>query len=388
MQFSNLINMLNPRAPKGVIWRAEDWVRIRGTPARQLRHPQPEAWMREVFPPEHTLRSTPPAKVRSPAEEFSELRWTSNPAANLYYLKGCRILGDEGTVISPDNRVFADFTMPPNDRWLEHSCFKRRRIPPATRLKGWYATIAWPEAKVFFHWMIESLPRMAVLEEMVGILDGIFVPGPLQEYQVECMAALGVCRDKLIALDARAHYEIDHLFVPHTYAMYNPPGWMHSWFKRAYLQAEHGHRDERLPKRLYISRADAPHRRLENEPELLPELAALGFVAVRLSEMPFQEQARLFNAAQIIVAPHGAGLAHLLFCRPGTQVLEIIPAGWMPPAFMPLALSAGCDYRYMLSEGPTGHGADSRFGHSHVSVAAVIKHVQEMIDSRAPTSRG
>ena len=378
MRFSNLINMVNPRAPKGIIWRAQDWVRVHGTPARQLRHPQPRAWMREVFPPDCALYPIRAAKIRSPAEEFSELRWTSTPGANLYYFKGSRILGDEGAVISTDNRVFADFTMPPGEYWLDHSCFKRRRIPPVKRLKGWYATIAWPEAKSFGHWMVESLPRMALLEEVVDVLDGIFVSGPLQKFQIETLRALGVTSDKLIALDATAHYQPDHLFVPHTYSMYNPPGWMHSWFKRTFLQTA---TDESrvLPERIYVSRADAPRRRIENEAELVTELAALGFASVVLSELPFLEQARMFNAAKIIVGAHGAGLAHLLFCRAGTQVLEIIPARWMPPAFMPLALSAGCDFRYILAEAAGESAADSRFGDSRVSVAAVVEEVREMV---------
>ena len=383
MRFSNLINLLNPRAPKGIIWSAEDWVQLNGTSARQLRHPQPRAWMREVFPAEHALRMIQPANKRSPAEEFSELRWTSTPAAKLYYLKDCRILGNEGAVVSPDNRLFADFTMPPGERWLEHSCFKRRKIPPVKRLKGWYATIAWPEARAFFHWMVESLPRMAVLEEVVDTLDGIFVPGPLQNFQIESLAALGVSRDKLIPLDPNSHFEPDHLFVPHSYSMYNPPRWMNGWFKRAYFETPGGQDDTGLPKRLYISRADAPHRRMENEQELVSELESFGFVSVKLSDRPFREQARLFNAADFIVGPHGAGLSHLLFCRPQTQVLEIIPPRWMAPAFMPLAMSAGCDYKYLVAD-DSKHLVDSRpqFANFRVSLTEVMTQISEMVKNQ------
>lgn len=334
--------------------------------------------MREIFPAEHAFHFVQLASKRSPYEEFSELRWTASPAAKLYYLKGTRILGAEGAVISPDNRVFADFTMPPGERWMEHACFKRRRIPPVQRLRGWYATIAWPEANAFFHWMVESLPRMALLEDVVATLDGIFVSGPPQKFQVESLAALGVPHAKLIPLDPASHYEPDHLFVPRTYSMYNPPSWMHGWFKRAYSEAN-GLVDTGLPKRLYVSRADAPHRRMENEQELISELASLGFVSVQLAERPFHEQARLFNAADFIVGPHGAGLSHLLFCRPKTQVLEIVPPRWMAPAFMPLAMSAGCDYKYLVADDSEGL-ADSRpqFANFRVSLNEVMNQVRDM----------
>jgi capsular polysaccharide biosynthesis protein len=39
------------------------------------------------------------------------------------------------------------------------------------------------------------------------------------------------------------------------------------------------------------------------------------------------KQARLIRESEIIVAPHGAGLGNLIFARPGTQVIEIVPRG-------------------------------------------------------------
>ena len=36
-------------------------------------------------------------------------------------------------------------------------------------------------------------------------------------------------------------------------------------------------------------------------------------------------QMDLFRRAEMVVAPHGAALANLIFCPPGTQVLELSP---------------------------------------------------------------
>ena len=50
---------------------------------------------------------------------------------------------------------------------------------------------------------------------------------------------------------------------------------------------------------------------------------------VTLSPM---QQARLFHSADVVIAPHGGALANLIFCRPGTRIIELTdepgPLGW------------------------------------------------------------
>jgi capsular polysaccharide biosynthesis protein len=80
----------------------------------------------------------------------------------------------------------------------------------------------------------------------------------------------------------------------------------------------------RLPRRIYIDRRASRLRPLLNEDELAGALSRLGFVAVRLDTLSMADQVRLFRAADVIVAPHGAALTNLGFCRPGTQVIELL----------------------------------------------------------------
>jgi capsular polysaccharide biosynthesis protein len=367
MSISNLVNFLNPGTPKGLARSAPQWVRQRLDAQPQLRQPRPEAWIKEVFAAEEGIHTLRRASEPSPYEEFAGVRWTVTPAAWLFYAKGCRVLGDEGAVISPDNKLFAEFTMPPADRWLDHSAFKRRRMPAAKPLKGWYATIAWPESKFFFHWMIESLPRMAVLGERAKILDGIFVPSPVQRFHRESLRLLGIDEAKLIPLDVNSHYAPEHLFVPRAFSLFNPPRWLHAWFKSAYLGPARDGGGSSQQRRIYVSRDDAPVRRVVNESDVRKMLDHYGFTTVRLSELPFEEQARLFNEADAIVAAHGAGLSNTVFCKPDTLLIEVLPPRWMPPCFMALASSAGCRYRHLVAEEVAGaQGGDAQKNHTRI----------------------
>jgi capsular polysaccharide biosynthesis protein len=79
------------------------------------------------------------------------------------------------------------------------------------------------------------------------------------------------------------------------------------------------------PRRIYVSRDDARLRRVLNESEILPLLNEAEFEPVALSRLPIGRQVSLFRHAEAVVAPHGAGLAHIAWCRPGTKVVEFFP---------------------------------------------------------------
>ena len=42
--------------------------------------------------------------------------------------------------------------------------------------------------------------------------------------------------------------------------------------------------------------------------------------------MSLEKQIYLFNKASIVVGAHGAAFTNIIFCRPGTKIIEIIPA--------------------------------------------------------------
>lgn len=74
---------------------------------------------------------------------------------------------------------------------------------------------------------------------------------------------------------------------------------------------------------IYISRKNARVRRLNQEEEVQALLERIGFKTYYLETMSFVEQIQLFRSAEIIVGLHGAGLAHMIFCEPGTYIIEL-----------------------------------------------------------------
>ena len=69
------------------------------------------------------------------------------------------------------------------------------------------------------------------------------------------------------------------------------------------------------------------------EDELRARLTARGFTVVDPGTLSVQEQIDHFAAARVIVAPHGAALTNLSFCRPGVRLLELFAPGYLNPGY-------------------------------------------------------
>ena len=80
--------------------------------------------------------------------------------------------------------------------------------------------------------------------------------------------------------------------------------------------------------RLYVSRANARYRRVENEPELIEELAKLHFTAVDPGAHTFDAQVAMFWNADVVVGAHGAGLTNLVFAPNCRFAFELLSSGF------------------------------------------------------------
>lgn len=102
---------------------------------------------------------------------------------------------------------------------------------------------------------------------------------------------------------------------------------------------------------LYVSRNESKMRRLVNEDAILPALRDLGFEIIRPGEMPLAAQIEKFRKARIVLAPHGAGLTNILFCRPGATLIEIFPRGGVHGSmFMRIASQRDLDYYFAVGD--------------------------------------
>lgn len=191
----------------------------------------------------------------------------------------------------------------------------------------------------YHHWLINTLGRLAAIAGFPELRDlPCLVPGPLNAWQRESLAWLGVdeARLRFHAFDV---VRCGRLVIP-SGGDFSPA--MLDWLRR---QAT-----TRLPmigspaRRLYISRADAQQRRVINEDEIRSELTRRGFDILVPSATSFREQVSLCASADWIVGPHGAGLTNAVFAAPGATLIEFHPADEMNHVFWLQASASGQRY--------------------------------------------
>jgi capsular polysaccharide biosynthesis protein len=141
------------------------------------------------------------------------------------------------------------------------------------------------------------------------------------------------------------------LFVPDlTGAGFNPHPALLAAYDRILLAVTGSSRKLAAGRKLYISRLDSQSRVLVNEREIQAVAESVGCTSVVLSELTFQEQVRLFAEASLIVAPHGAGLTNIGFCRPGTTLCELHMDSYVHWSFRRLAALRGLHYGCVVGE--------------------------------------
>jgi tetratricopeptide (TPR) repeat protein/capsular polysaccharide biosynthesis protein len=272
-------------------------------------------------------------------------------------------------IITPDNYLLADISrdypgqLPGCDKHepSQHLAFSQEEWPPLEKIDGKAAILSVLSGNVYFHWMVDLLPRIEILRRAGISLDEIdwFVVNNYQsQFQKETLTALGIPPEKILASDRHPHIQAEELIVP---SFGSHLGWLQPWglkFLRdvfltpkvlSKLPSKPSSKGG-FPERIYISREKAKYRRVLNEGEVQEILGQHGFVTVSPESMSLEEQIAMFAAAKIIIAPHGSGLTNIIFCQPGTKVIELISPHYLRYYYWGISQQLGLEHYYLPGE--------------------------------------
>ncbi len=192
----------------------------------------------------------------------------------------------------------------------------------------------WPN---YYHWVVDILPKLCAYQQAFGedLGDGrICYPSFEAPYEREYLELLGIPRTRVI--DTR---RTSPVVVHEELVVSMLPGWHlpHPAIRvvRSCLAPFAGVTG---PPRIYVSRSR--HRRsVINEDQVVAVARAHGFTVIEDRPRSVVEQIGLFRSAEAVLAPHGAALANVTWCRPGTRVIELLPQSYGNPAFPNLCTS-------------------------------------------------
>jgi capsular polysaccharide biosynthesis protein len=195
--------------------------------------------------------------------------------------------------------------------------------------------------------LLEELPRLLALERAAG--TGIIVSqrAPFIREAFD----LGRFSGPILAVVRHTHFECEQLLIPPLTDRAGNPSPL--GVKRVYeFTAPWRGTAPVFGDKIYVSRENAERRRVLNDAELWPQLEARGFTKLRLEELSWRDQINAFAHAREVVAPHGAGLANLVFSPAGTRVVEFFHRAYVNPCFGRLAELKTLDYHAVIPAGP------------------------------------
>jgi len=237
--------------------------------------------------------------------------------------------------------------------------FKRLAPQPSLYINGTLLHISLNGLESnFYHFNVEYLARLYLYLRSGLKADYFILPNSLP-FQKELLKILGLDSERILTLNRGQLLTAKKILAPtfiNNYTSYLAYGfrrydkiWLPYWLADAYRLVTDSLPPSQDAPFIYISRDKATYRKVINEEEVIAFLAKQGFKTVYLEEMPLSAQIRLFMGAKRIVAPHGAGLVNMSWCREPAHILEIFPLRYSDPSFRLHADLFGHHYSFMRS---------------------------------------
>jgi hypothetical protein len=305
---------------------------------------------------------------RHPA--FAESRRETINRVAVVELPGGRVLGRHHAVITNAGDFVEEICWYFNtSRPAEHPMYLHPFPQPPLQVSGRLGVLASRGDRVYYHFLIDVLPRLGVLEQCPEVAppDRWYVPANLP-FQHQLLDMIGIGADQRVDSSDAPHVQAGCLVVPGLPGTnVQNPAWVVAFLRERLLPAG----IERIPGRnLYVTRGDSPNNRIvRNEDEVLRALRGRGFRRIDPGKMPVADQIRAFAEADVIVSPHGSALANIVFASPGACLIELFPRSHVVPDYWKLACGVpGLEYRYLASRDVTDRWDRSRMLVSDVVV--------------------
>lgn len=219
-------------------------------------------------------------------------------------------------------------------------------------VEGTVLAMAATWSSAYYHWMGESLPR-GVLASNVNLIH----TGKAQKKYAELASALfgintiygDICAPHVLwPIPATCGNGIPSLI--NTFRKQIPLLTSESWNKH----------DISI---VYIHRPRGTTRHFEQYRELMEKLSSLENEnprAILTLYFDHDDPIPIFQRADCIVGPHGAGFVNLMFAKKGTPVVEILYSEDTSVGYLPFSLSLGHEWHGFVAEGSSQ--SSLRFG--------------------------
>jgi capsular polysaccharide biosynthesis protein len=257
----------------------------------------------------------------------------------------------------------------------------RQRVTVDLAIAPWSHN--WGSYGDYLLFVVSKLCRIkAALDESSWATSTLCYPLRGTSWEQQYLSRLGFSKDRL--LDTRRKIQVS----VRTVVTANNQGalWLPSpsailALRRTFL-AEPQPGTGRTGRRLYISRSHYG-RSVRNEDDVRRAVTSFGVEVLEDVPSTVSEQIQLFREASLVVSAHGSGLTNLVWCAPGTQVIELLSRSFAQMHIAYLSHVLGLDYRCLIDDSSRPHHWTNRFD---ADVSVDIDSLKKALESTvAPT---
>ena len=212
----------------------------------------------------------------------------------------------------------------------------------------------------YFHWLFDILPKIIICLKIYNIknIDFLYL-SKLKSWQKDILNLMGINNYKILDSNKYRHVQakkiiaVDHPWYEKGFVLQeanNIPKWIVLSLRNIFLTKSENFNSAT---KIFIDRSESKfnHCKIINDEEISKYLISKGFVKYKVGQLNFQKQIHLFKNAKIIIGPHGAAFANLIFCNPKTKIIEIKPKN--RENYVNKKISQYLDLDYSLIETPT-----------------------------------
>ena len=250
------------------------------------------------------------------------------------------VVTSTGTVICEVSKEWGVYLDTPEASWIQRRFF----LPKPRDLPGITFLLASTGAETFYHWMLESLPRLALWKMAGGSLgkvDHWLVSRKSPSFVRESLTHLGIPWESVLDFADNQHWTCETLELSSLASDWGMPSDLAVNFLRASFGVTTA---SGTGKRFYLVRGETRDRRVTEETNLVVALGKEGFEPLDSGRLGIRATAAALAGAEWIIAPHGAALTNMVFAPPGCKVVEIFDPGFTNPCYR--LLSARCAHSY------------------------------------------
>lgn len=271
----------------------------------------------------------------------STFRTFKNKNYYLYKIKKAKIYTDnnQNVAVIKDNVLLPKISFQQINGKLEklkyNSVLKKGTPSFIKKIKGKVLNLCQgASGNNYFHFMFDIIPKIYLANSKINLkkIDYFFISDP-KDWQIKILKILGIDNKKLLSsrknnhISAREIYTVDHPWYRSGYIHHEVkkiPKWIIFNHRKKFLKKS----NKKYKKKIFLDRSLSlyNHCQISNLDQVINFVRKHKFKIYKPELLSFKSQINLFNNSSIVIGAHGASLANIIFCKPGTKIIEIIPA--------------------------------------------------------------